>query len=92
MRVETKLYEAKVGSATYWVSALHPEHARELLYVVEEETGADAEEFEEAVIFECAVERAEKLRFNGSDGESRSMWGEFLTGRAPRVIACSEWP
>ncbi len=90
--IETKLYEAKVGGATYWVSALHPDHARELLYECGEEMGVDPEPFEETILVECPVPRAEKLRFNGSDGESRSMWGEFLTGRCPRVIACSEWP
>jgi hypothetical protein len=90
--VETKLYEAKVGGATYWVSALHPRHVLELLYETGEEQGSDPEDIEEAIIVECETERAERLRFNGSNGESRSMWGEFLTGRSPRVIACSEWP
>ena len=90
--VETRLYICKVGGATYWVSSLHRNHALELLLVEGEETGGDGEDFEEAKIEECPQERAEKSRYVGSDGESRSMWGEFLTGRAPRIIACSEWP
>lgn len=89
------LFEAAVGGATYWVAALHANHARELLYVVGEETGSDSEDFEEAIIAECAQARAEKLNFKSDDPgdlESRSMWAEFLREDKPRVIACSEWP
>jgi len=89
--VETKLYEAKVGGAMYWVSALHRNHAFEILMAEGESTGSDAEDFEEADIYECLPERAEKLRYTSCDDEHRSMWGEFLRGRAPRIIACSEY-
>lgn len=89
--IETKLYECKVGSATYWVAALHANHAHELLYVVGEEMGADAEDFEEAKIVELA--EAQGLKVNTDTGRGTvPLWELFLESAEPRIIACSEWP
>lgn len=88
-----KLYECHVGGATYWVAALHEDHARECLYAECEQSGADSEDVDDAKIAECPQDRAERLRFASGDDEHRSMFGEFQRGSYwPRIIACSEWP
>jgi hypothetical protein len=90
------LFEAAVGGATYWIAALHIEHARELLYAESETMGHDdADDIDDATITECPLARAEKLNFKSDEPDepaSRSMWAEFLREDKPRVIACSEWP
>ncbi len=93
MTLPLKIFQAAVGGATYWVAALHPEHARELLYVVCEDQGTDPEDFEEATISECSEERARELKCNtDTERGTVSMWDELKHSEEPRVLACSEWP
>jgi hypothetical protein len=89
MILPMKLFECDVGGAKYWVRALHPEHARELLYVVGEEQGSDPEDFEEATIAELPRSRAEEIRIENRG----SLWDEYrLSETEPEVLGCSEWP
>lgn len=89
---ETKLYECEVDGATYWVAAFNPFHAVELLKTdVIASNGDCLADVDIVTVEECVQSRAERARFRTDDGEHRSMWGEFLRGRAPRVVACSEY-
>lgn len=91
--LDNKLFRCEVGGATYWVSALHGEHAREVLLALSEHEGSDPEDVEEAKIAELSETDAAGLTFyDDGDGAERPMWDEHTSDlQTPRVVACSEW-
>ena len=92
---ETKLWQAEVGGAFYWLAAETQADALVTLkrHVIDVE-GGDWDDPTEADVRvqECPQERAQRVTFHDEDSDRRStMQAEFERDPSRRVIACSEW-
>lgn len=87
----TRLWQAEVGGAAYWVAATTADEARAVLERDAYEWSEVTDGGRDVTITECTRERGEKLRFVRDDGTRVPMWAEFERDPSPRFIACSEW-
>ena len=89
---EMNLYECECG-ATYWVAAPDLKSATLALFAQWDDEGSVDDSDDGFEIERVPQARAEKLRFNGSDGlPVCSMAEEAARQTRATVIACSEWP